>query len=275
MDVKEQILSFVKLEGPVLPVQISKKINSNIIFAGAILSELVSNKLIKITYAKIGGSPIYYVDGQEEKLKRLYDYLPGKEKEAYDLLKEKKILKDDVCEPSIRVALRQLKDFAIPFKVSDDIFWKWYLSKDEEITNLLKKPKEPSLKKNIREEKPEVEIKKEIKKKTIKKIKEKKNELLEEINSYLNLKKIELLETKNVKKNEINMTIKFGSDLGELNYFLYAKNKKRINDSDLRLAYSKGQQRKLPVLFLSSGELTKKAQKYLENLKGYLMFRKL
>lgn len=275
MDVKEQILGFVRSEGPLLPVTISKKIDSNIIFAGAILSELVSNKLIKLSYAKIGGSPLYYVNGQEEKLSKLYDYLPGKEKEAYDLLKKEKVLKDITCEPGIRVALRQLKDFAFPFKVGEDIFWRWYLSKDDEVTNLLKKPKKPSLKKNICEEKPEVEIKKEPKKKIIKKIKKKNNELLEEINSYLSIKKIELLETKNVKKNEINMIIKFGSDLGELNYFLYAKNKKKISDSDLRLAYSKGQQKKLPVLFLSRGELTKKAQKYLENIKGYLMFRKL
>ncbi len=265
MNLKEQIFNFVKSQGPVLPVQISQKFSSNTIFAGAILSELVSNKLIKISYAKIGGSPLYYVQGQEDKLSKLYDYLPSKEKEAYNLLKEKKVLEDQKCEPGIRVALRNLRDFAFPFKINEKIFWRWYLVSLEEVNGLLLKQKEISLRKEVDKEK------KVVRKKAIKK----ENELLNEVKLYLSNKKIELIDLKNIKKNEINLVIKFKSDLGDLNYFLYCKNKKRISDSDLRLAYSKGQQNKLPVLFLSKGELNKKAQKYLSDMKGYLIFRKL
>lgn len=292
MDVKEQILNLIKIEGPVLPVQISKKIHSDITLAGAMLSEMVARRIIKISSAKIGGSPVYYIEGQEAKLSKLYDYLPGKEKEAYNLLKEKKTLKDKECEPAIRVALRQIKDFAFPFIVNNEINWRWYLIKQEALGE---KPIEKT--EEIKIEEPKIEVKElgisfketfpeklqqkeeekepvEVKKKT-KKIKERKNLWFDKINSYLASKKIELLETKDIKRNEINMVIKFSSDFGRLQYFLYAKDKKTISDDDLRLAYSKGQQSKLPILFLSSGELSKKAQTYLENISGYLVFRKL
>ena len=43
---RNEILNYVSKHGPILPVQISKQINNNILFAGAILSELVANKKI-------------------------------------------------------------------------------------------------------------------------------------------------------------------------------------------------------------------------------------
>lgn len=267
--IKNQILTIVKQEGPVLPVQISRKLGSDTIYAGAILSELVENKLVKITTAKIGGSPIYYVIGQEPKLSKLYDYLPGKEKEAYNLLKEKKILKDRECEPAIRVALRQIKDFAFPFTQGEEIYWKWYLSTNDEITSLVKKPE-------VKVEEPILKQKKiEIEKKPVKVKQEVKNEFLDDIKSYLVRNGIQLVEEKQVKKNELNFTVKINSNLGELNYLLVAVNKKKLSDSDLALAHNKGQRSKLPVIFLSNADLTKKAQKYLEEISGLLVYRKL
>ena len=282
MDIKEQVLNFVRIEGPVLPVQISKKLGSDTMYAGAILSDLVSKKLIKISNAKIGGSPVYYVLGQEQKLGKLYDYLPNKEKEAYNLLKEKKILKDTGCEPGIRVALRQIKDFAIPMLSDNEIIWKWHLISDEEANNIFQPKTEikevPVIvekKEELITEPPKVIVEKKTKKIKSKSKTSKENLLLREVYSYLSSKKIELLETKDIKKNEINMVINFNSDLGKLRYFLYAKDKMKISDSDLRLAYSKSQQNKLPVLFLTNGKLSKKAQKYLDDMRGFIVFKGL
>jgi len=109
---KEQVLGLVRMNGPVLPVQVSKEIESDTMFVGAIFSELIADKKLKITHAKVGGSPLYYVDGQEEKLNKLYDYLPGKEKEAYDLLKKNRVLVDVNQEAPIRVALQNLSNFS-------------------------------------------------------------------------------------------------------------------------------------------------------------------
>ena len=83
-DIRTKALSCVERFGPLLPIQISKELNTNLIFAGAILSELVSRKSLVITHVKKGGSPFYYCKGQEEKLQNLSNNLGSKEKEIYN-----------------------------------------------------------------------------------------------------------------------------------------------------------------------------------------------
>ena len=92
IELKDIVFEFVKKNGPVLPVQVSKNINTNILLASAILSGLVSEKKVFLTHQNIGGSPLYYVKGQESKLDILYKHLENAEKEAYDLLKDKKTI---------------------------------------------------------------------------------------------------------------------------------------------------------------------------------------
>src|SRR3989338_3156804 len=125
-ELKFKVLEYVRMRGPVIPVQISKQIGSNILFAGAVLSELFAGGKIKISTAKIGGSPVYYFPGQESRLTMLYPYLHQREKHVYDLLKDKKILHDKSLEPVERVALREIKDFACPIQVNNELFWRWY-----------------------------------------------------------------------------------------------------------------------------------------------------
>lgn len=152
-ELRAYVLDYVNKNGPVLPVQVSKIINREIMYASAVLSELVSRKDVLISHAKIGGSPVYYVKGQENKLGILYDNLPQREKEAYDILKEDKVLFDRECPPAIRVAFRNLKDFAIPLKQKinneEHLLWLWHLITDEEFKEFMDK----------HTEKPKVEIK--------------------------------------------------------------------------------------------------------------------
>lgn len=290
---EQQILNNVRMSGPVLPLQIAKAIGKDLLFSGAILSQLVSKKMISISYAKIGGSPVYYFKGQEPKLSMLYSNLPLKEKEAYNLLKEKKILMDSKQEPSIRVALRNLKDFASPFKANigekEELFWKWYVATDNEINALFgnKEEQEKIAKPEVKVEKPEIKTiekpKKEEKKVEQKKIEIKQKRLeveddfLKNISAYLETNKIEVLEEQIIKKKkEIDMVVKVPSNMGELYYFVAARNKKNVSDGDVSLAYHKGQEKKLPVLFLSPGKLSKKAEGYINNnLKGFLVFKRL
>ena len=197
---KDKVLEIVKQKGPLLPVQISKDINQNVMISSAILGELVSSGNIKFSHTKIGGSPLYYVDGQEAKLQQLYNQLHDTEKKIYDQLKQKKILRDKSLEPAFRVALRQIRDFAFPLEINVnnniDIFWKWYLSSNEEIQPILKiliekqipkpivkketvlKPKEKEIKPiNGVEEKiekpiPENELREKLRKELLKELKE-------------------------------------------------------------------------------------------------------
>ena len=71
MDKNQAILEIISRKGPVIPVQVSKEINDNVLMASARLSELLSSKKVKISSLKVGGSPLYYLPGQEEKQKIL------------------------------------------------------------------------------------------------------------------------------------------------------------------------------------------------------------
>ncbi len=139
----EKILAIMRATGPVLPVDIAKGLKTNILLASAYLSELVARKKIKITKVKIGGSPLYYMSGQEAKLEHFADNLNEKELRAYEVLKEKKVLRDEQLTPLMRVALRQINDFAAPLNVTfegkQELFWKWYMLNDEEVTPIIRK----------------------------------------------------------------------------------------------------------------------------------------
>jgi hypothetical protein len=78
------------------------------------------------------------------------------------------------------------------------------------------------------------------------------------------------------KGRELNFVVDFPSQIGKLRYFVKYKSKKKITDKDLFLAMEEGSEKGLPVLFLSGGELNKKAQKYIdENISGKLLFKSL
>jgi len=226
---------------------------------------------------------LYFVNGQESKLDQLYNYLPSKEKEAYELLRTNQVLRDSECEPAIRVALRSLKDFSFSFEINGELFWKWHLTSEEEARKLVGDVK-PAKKAQ------EIKIKKEVQKpleqpfKTTflknvdeKRSMEKDDNFMDSVLGALKYKNINILESNLVRKNrEVEGKIKINSDLGILEYYFLAKNKKSLNEADLSLANDRGRKNKLPVLFLSNGNLSKKAEKYLdENLKGRVIFRKI
>ena len=140
-DLRPKVLEYVRHNGPVLPVQVSKSIDSNILFSSAVLSELVSNGDVFMSTAKIGGSKLYYVKGQEQKLQILREYLGDMPKKAFDFLKQKQVLMDSSLEPYQRVALRELKDFAIPLTVKYNgqelLFWKWHITPNDDAEKLI------------------------------------------------------------------------------------------------------------------------------------------
>ncbi|MCK4650328.1 hypothetical protein KAT36_03790 [Candidatus Pacearchaeota archaeon] len=134
---KRKILEFLKTAGPSLPVRIAKSIEMDPVFASAILSELSSSKQIITSHMKIGASPLYLLPDQKEKLEEKTDDLKEKEKKAQEKLKEEKVIFDEQEEPVTRVALRNIKDFAIPFKFKEKIAWKYAFIPQEEIDKIL------------------------------------------------------------------------------------------------------------------------------------------
>ena len=294
ISLKEEVFQFLSRAGPSFPAKISQGVGRESYFIGAVLSELIQSKRIKLSYAKIGGSKLYYLPGQEEKLSILYDHLPNAEKNAYDLLKEKKFLKSFEVDPVGRVALANLQDFSIPVNQEGEQAWRWYL--EPAITHVQEQPKiqEPQrtiqteikpkieeIKPIIEEIKPKIEeikpIVEEIKPivEEIKPKQSKEDEFSKKVEEFFLEKQIQVLEKEVIRKNsESNFIIKISSQLGPIELFVCAKNKKKINDQDLMIAHQKGQNQKKQTLFLTTGDSTKKAKEYLEkNLKGQMIFK--
>jgi len=134
LEIKERILSLLRRRGPSLPVHIAKETGLSILFAGAFLSELVADKQIKFTDMKVGSSPIYFLKEHAYMLEKFSQHLNSREKEAFLLLRDKKFLRDEEQSPVIRVALREIKDFAIPLNISGKIIWRYYLASESEFS---------------------------------------------------------------------------------------------------------------------------------------------
>ena len=277
--IKEIMLSVLRQRGPSLPVHLTKGTGLSILFASAFLSELLSERKIKMSNMRVGSSPIYYIPGQESKLEPFSIHLNSKEKEAFSILQNKKILKDIEQDPAIRVALRSIKDFAIPFKQEEEIFWRYYLAPE----TLAKTPqsiqsKHIQTKKETKkpEQKKELEIfdkpKPASKPKTAKP-KEKSEFVIEIINS-LKESDIELIEEREFKKREFAGVGKIKTNIGSMEIMIIAKDKKTITENDLTVSIQKSQTEKKMILFISPGKLDKKATELLQKYKNILKFVK-
>lgn len=297
---KEKILSSIKTRGPSLPIQVAKSVNLSPLFASAFLSELYGERKIKISNMKVGSSPLYYIEGQESQLENFVEHLNSKEKEAFSLIKKGKVLEDDKQHPAIRVALRGLKDFAILFKSrSEDqekVFWRYHLISETDANNLITKPavqikveEKPVVEnKVVKEEiKPVEKIKQNIKeiekimeKPVVEEKKQKKSsssdiKFLEEVKTYLSSKDIELLQIISDKKKDFAAKIRIDTLLGKQEYYLFVKDKKKINEDDLTIALHKAQIEKMPALILSPGEIDKKSLEYLKTWNNLVKFQKV
>jgi len=293
---KHTILEIIKKNGPSLPSSVSREINLSLLFTAAIISDLVSEKLLKISNLKVGGSPLYYSLGQEHMLDNFTRHLPLKEQEAHAMLKEQQVVRDENVEPAFRVGYRSMKDFAVPMHINvegaDKIFWRHHNISEEDalkkIDEMMKKEKKPEEKKEekkeIKEEEKKIEKKTdEIKinvideqkkaKKERKNIKKGKADFAEYI--YEHLKKNGIEVEHRINEGDVICTVFTKFDFGKAKMLVVAHNKKKINEADLSLAYQQGLSRKMPVLFLINGELTKKAQSYLEMLGNYIFIKKL
>ncbi|MBI2548940.1 hypothetical protein HYW21_06330 [Candidatus Woesearchaeota archaeon] len=361
MTARDKILEFARIHGPVLPIEIAKILQTDTIIAGAHLSELVASKRMFVSHVKVGGSPVYYLPGQEYRLQQYTKNLHEKEQQTYTLLKEKRVLRDRSLDPLTRVTLRAMKDFAKPLEVDVDdnkeLFWKWYLLSTQDastiinqalgrgplpiekptpfelppkptqnptpnpVHNTTKQPvpipqtleniekketetKEKSLPlpnilperlvespqqkqppalspelsiPKIPEEQPQQQkLSKAPAKPQISAVKEpspseqgKKTDITDafskHVERFLTRKNITVIETQIKRKNnEVDCVVSVPSPLGSIQFYCKARNKKKIDEGDLHSVYAQGQLRKLPILLLSPGLLTKKAQTLLE-----------
>lgn len=317
------------MRGPSQPSNLIREFTTNSMIAGAMLSEMSSKGILKVSFLKVGSSPLYYIPGQEEQLLR---YVPGmneKDQRTIELLKTSSVLRDTDQEPLTRVSLRNIKDFAKQLNVEHDgtseVFWKWYLLADKEaeiyIGNILEPEKnntqkqaliaepatQPAPSQKVRKRKPAqqtlepiqdpktkpvvvqepaaarpIEPPSVMEPKIIKNTQTHQDshafatdEFLVLLTTYFAQNNIVILEQFMIKKKtDYEFILQLPSPVGKLTYYCKTKNKKRIAETDLSHAFVQGQLKKLPVLFLSTGELSKGAVALLETLKG-LTFKRI
>lgn len=312
VDIQQKILSFMRIRGPSLPVHIAKETGLTSLLAGAFLSTLVSDKTIKISNMKVGGSPLYFLQGQEHLLENFIRFLNQKEREAFLLLKEKQVMQDDELEPAIRVALRNLKDFAHPFSINNlpnTILWRFFSFSEQEAKNKIESALPAKLEIKVEEkEEPKVqplikieenqetkpEIKLEIKVEDIKTKQEtlikslepifpekieksrrersKPDKFLAEVKVYLKSKDIDLTHVEKFDKKEVLGKIILSSKKA---CFLMALDKKRIEEDDLLKANRKSQALGLPYIILAKGEISKKLKESIEAFKSLEKIEKM
>lgn len=266
MDNKTKILGIIRIRGPVSPTQMARELRVESYLASAMLSELVSSKELRISSLKVGSSPVYYLPEQRPNLEQFVGNLNEKDRRTFYLLKEKKILKDSDQEPLIRVSLRNIKDFAVPLEVSHDgkteVFWRWHTLPAKDTEDLVKDLL--GMKEKEVEKKPELRPVQKLEKKVKTKPLEQRSEFLKKVNDYFKRYEINVIQEQILKKNMVEYVIKLPSAVGELLYFCNAIDKKKLSEGDLAGAYVKGENKKLPVLIITTGELTKSAKDSLE-----------
>ncbi|MEK6926432.1 MAG: hypothetical protein AABW50_04100 [Nanoarchaeota archaeon] len=283
---KEHIVNFLKRSGPSLPVHIAKNANMSMLFTSAFLSELVSDKKIKMSYLRVGSSPVYFIPGQEPSLDKFAEHLKSKEKDAYIMIKEKKFIHDHSQDPAIRLALRSIKDFSISFENAGELYWRYFTTDPSEFTapkdeikQIEEKPKEeiimqpiekeenleilapiiqeePKPKKKPKEKTEPIKPKKQSKKKTEKKD----DKFFDKIKGHLEKRGIEIIGIEGVGKSELILKIKEKKE----EKLLFAYKKKRITDEDLMKAYKKSSDFNLAYKVLSLGETPKKLSGLIE-----------
>ncbi len=277
--VRDKILRILKEKGPALPVTLASAVGLSPIFTSAILSELLHMQKIKISSMKIGSSPLYFLPGQESQLENFDDYLGGAEKTAYLKLKENKILEDEIQEPAIKVALRAIKDFAVPFKFRDKLYWKYFLVSNEEVEGILVKPKEArvveekkesdTLSNKLGNEKDSGEKENRVLSGLRKpKVKKNSREFFDKVSEFLFKNDIEFLEEISVERKEVIGKIRINSDFGKLVFLLIAKDKKKPQQADIMMAYQKVMEEKLPCYLLTYEEPSKKMLEFLKDYGG-------
>lgn len=274
-EIKQKITNFLRFRGPSLPVHIAKEIGMDMLFTSAFLSELLSERKIKISHMKVGSSRLQFLNGQEEKLENFSQYLKSKEKDAFELLRQKRFLKDSQTEPAIRVALRAIKDFAIPINRNNEIIWMYFKESKENLPQENEKPKKQE-QKTEKITQPEIKIKtsetkKNPKKRKAKKSSKKDEKFFNQVKQFLTSKNIEILDIQSFSKKDLMLKIK----KDEKEKILIAYNKKRTNDKDIINAYKKASEENLPYIILSKGLPTKSIQNLIKAAKNLSSIQKL
>ena len=108
---EQAIISFLTENGPSTPAKLAKHLNTSLLFASAMMGEVSSKGLVKVSKLKIGGgSPLYYLKEHADQLQNFSNNLGPKDKEGYNMLMEKKARGMAMLPGTVSVLRRYLQE---------------------------------------------------------------------------------------------------------------------------------------------------------------------
>ncbi|VVB75292.1 Uncharacterised protein [Candidatus Tiddalikarchaeum anstoanum] len=290
---KEQIIGLIKQLGPVVPNELTGKLGKDSFIVSALLSELIKEGLVFISSKKIGSSSVYYLKGQEDAMrKRLLPELKIPEKKTLEFFEKNKLMLRDNLEPQQRFVVDGLSDFitkmTLKINGEDKIFYKHYSIPSEVIYDELKKMNDkPKLKPQktstvqeslflVKKEKPEKKSKK-AKQAVPAEVKPEEPyvKVDDASDKFFQEKGLTITKTDVVKKNsEFNFTARTNYTLPQFYFVKYFK-KNSLNEADISRAHTQAQTNKMPCLIITTGAVSKNAEKLLISLGNLVNIVKL
>jgi len=262
---QSKVLEYVTSSGPVLPVEVGGALNINSFLAKAYLEELTKAGKINATKETVGGTPIYFAPGQDTQANARMSEIQEKSQKTASMYAKGGVPKSpEVMEKRQEFAERYKellrKEESSKLKTEDQ-------SKTNLQTGLIKGLSilQRSVAQATKKMEPLVKSSKSVVK-----------DVVPNALSYLQSQGIQEVERfENPKKKTcLDLVARAPTALGPINYWVKIITKKKLNEGDLSLAYNEGIDRKMPVLVLTSAELTKTAQNYLTTTGSFLKVKK-
>ncbi|MEK6923127.1 MAG: hypothetical protein AABW84_00305 [Nanoarchaeota archaeon] len=357
----EYVTDIVRRFGPLLPIELAKKISMDSFIAKAFLSQMLEANQIKITNERVGNEFLYYVSGQEAAARaRLQSFGLNKQSEVrvaptkqnvsvgkvevkvstygtpppitpvqseYDLAAprikdtkelqkkqeqflqrlreiEEREVKQKKLKAVLPITVEDIKSLFVekPVAVGGEILSKlknMNIESDvvEEVKELIEEQigmmpqeldevDESKLKSKL--SKTKTKVKEIIKPKTESKVKKLNYVLSTEQEEPIKSTQLKMYDEGNCviqavgyltgiggviiskelqkKGKDAEIIVELESAIGPLKMLAIVRDKKIINDADLNMAYNTGLDKKIPVLFLTKGKLTKKAEEYHKSI---------
>lgn len=279
---KTQIISLIRELGPIVPNEITRKLGKASVIVSALLSELVKEGEVFLSSKKIGSSPLYYLKGQEESMrKRLLPELKIPEKKTIEFFEKNKLVLKDNLSPQQRFIIDGLKDYITKINLNingkERIFYKHYSISSDVIYNELnsfnvnKKPKKKKVvKKTVDAQKSLFGGRVAQKRKMPTSTKVVETNVYEKVDDISDLfftkYNMTVIESKTVRKNREYIFVARANYRIPQIYFIKYLKKKSINDNDISKAHVAANVKKMPCIIMTQGKLTKKARELLEKL---------
>jgi hypothetical protein len=301
----ELVTEIFRKSGPLLPVELAKRLGVDSFIAKAFLSQMVEANQVRITQERVGNEFLYFIPGQESSANAKLQTFPKNKIEVtpatyapapsatpaqskYSQLEQNKTLlgkQEQFMQRLQDIESREVRDkrmnTVLPITVEDvrSLFVEKPVAVGGEILSKLKS-KVPAdiVESGIEELEDDIEeiprakllqrdlLEKPSKKSTAKtKTKENidgGNCVIQAI-GYLTGIGGNIISKEMIRKGkDAEIIVELDSAVGPMKMLAVIRDKKTINDADLNVAYNAGLDKKMPVLFLTRGKLTKKAEEY-------------